>query len=122
MSYIRNMETEVNTAAFNYAKEMQSRDWNDPLCMKDVMADFRAGAAWQAQQPPNESQFRRYIFDELSAAGYFMADCDQELMKRNNPDWKPYSSKTFGEMLMDFACQWNMEHEGRDYRYKLKED
>ena len=85
------------------------------------VAAFKAGATWQEEQPITEEQFKQYILRELSAAGYFMADCDRELMRQNNPDWKPYSSKSFGEMLLDFACQWNMEHEGKDYKYILNE-
>ena len=83
---------------------------------------FIDGALWREQQPITEEQFKQYVVRELDSCGYFMADCDQELMKRINPDWKPYSSKSFGEMLLDFACQWNMEHEGKNYEYKLVED
>lgn len=81
---------------------------------------FLAEDEFQDNQLIDEEQFKRYVLRELDAAGYFIQDCDSEVMKINDPNWKPYSSKTFGQMLMDFACQWNMEHEGRNYEYKLK--
>lgn len=81
---------------------------------------FIAGGEFQYNQTIDEEQFKQYVLRELDAAGYFIRDCDAEVMKLNDPDWKPYSSKSFGEMLLDFACQWNMEHEGKDYEYKLK--
>ena len=118
------METNLDKAADWYAKSHlfdgdRIELYNE--CHHGKIAAFKAGANWQSRQPINESRFRRHVFDELSAAGYFMADCDKELMKHNNPDWKPYSNKSFGEMLLDFACQWNMEHEGKDYKYILNE-
>lgn len=119
--YIKNMETNLDQAAVKYADTHpfdgdQIELYNE--CYRGKVAAFKAGANWQSQQPISESQFKQYILRELSAAGYFMADCDQELMKQNNPDWKPYSSKSFGKMLLDFACQWNMEHEYKNYRYE----
>lgn len=82
---------------------------------------FIAGGEFQYNQLIDEEQFIRYVLRELNAAGYFIQDCDSEVMKINDPNWKPYSSKTFGQMLMDFACQWNMEHEGKNYSYTLKD-
>lgn len=64
-------------------------------------------------------QLQEIVLDELSACGYFMMDLDAKLVKHNNPDWKPYSSKSFGEMLLDFAVQYNMEEENKNYRYTL---
>lgn len=90
-------------------------------CHNGKIAAFKAGATWQYEQPITEEQFKQYVVRELDSCGYFMADLDADLIQKINPDWKPYSSKSFGEMLLDFACQWNMEHGGKDYEYKLKD-
>lgn len=71
---------------------------------------------------PDEEQFKQYVLRELDSCGYFMADLDANFIQKINPDWKPYSSKSFGEMLLDFACQYNMEHGGKNYEYKLVEE
>lgn len=70
----------------------------------------------------DKDRLKEIVLEHLSACGYFMADCDAKIMRMNNPDWKPYSSKTFGEMLMDFACQYNMEEENKNYRYELVQE
>ena len=129
ISYLRDMETELDKA------KMLNEDKIGSICRRYnyrgrltpegvygfVVDRCREIAEWKDQQPATEVQFKQYVLQELSAAGYFMADCDQKLMKHNNPDWKPYSGKSFGEMLLDFACQWNMEHEGKNYKYILNE-
>lgn len=124
MSYFRNMETNKTLleAASIWANE-SLEDLSLYGTYSTRVAAFKAGATWQEGQPITEDQFKRYVLQELSACGYFMSDYEPEwLMKLNNPDWKPYSSKPFGEMLLDFACQYNMEHGGKDYEYKLRED
>ena len=71
----------------------------------------------------NESDFetlRVLVLRELNACGYFQADFNIHGLECS-PDWKPYSSKSFGEMLMDFACLYNMEFEGKNYKYQLVE-
>lgn len=60
-------------------------------------------------------QLKDIILHELDAAGYFIQDYDSTVMKKNNPDWKPYSTKSFGEQLMDFAQYYNISEENRDY-------
>ena len=64
---------------------------------------------------------KEIVLSELDACGYFIADYDSKLMKQNNTDWKPYSSKSFGEMLMDFACLYNIEYEGINYKFEKLE-
>ena len=63
---------------------------------------------------------KEIVVKELDACGYFMGDYNIHNLKVPD-DWKPYSSKSFGEMLMDFACQYNMEFENRNYTYSLVE-
>lgn len=58
------------------------------------------------------------VYKELDACGYFLGDMNIHWLSRPK-DWKPYASKSFGEMLMDFACQYNMEYENKNYSYKL---
>ena len=65
----------------------------------------------------DEETLKQIVLQELDACGYFIADCDGEMMKRNNPDWTPYCEKSFGEMLLDFAAQYNMEHDGTNYTF-----
>lgn len=72
----------------------------------------------------NETDFetlKLLVLRELNACGYFHADFNVHGIK-HKPDWKPYSSKSFGEMLMDFACLYNMEFENKNYIYQLKEE
>ena len=69
------------------------------------------------QKTDKEEQLKQIVLQELDACGYFTADCDKEMMKHNNPDWTPYSEKSFGEMLLDFAAQYNMEHENTNYTF-----
>lgn len=65
----------------------------------------------------NDERLKQIVLQELDACGYFIADCDKEMMKHNNPDWTPYSEKSFGDMLLDFAALYNMEHEGANYTF-----
>ena len=58
------------------------------------------------------------VLKELSACGYFHSDFNIHNIKRKS-DWEPYSTKSFGEMLLDFACLYNMEYEDKNYSYKL---
>jgi hypothetical protein len=67
------------------------------------------------QNANEEEQLKQIVLQELDACGYFIADCDRKMMRRNNPDWTPYCEKSFGEMLMDFAQYYNMSEENRDY-------
>ena len=60
-------------------------------------------------------QLKEIVLHELDSAGYFIQDYDGTILKQNNPNWNPYSSKSFGEMLMDFAQYYNMSEENRDY-------
>jgi hypothetical protein len=69
------------------------------------------------QKADKEEQLKQIVLQELDACGYFIADCDKETMKHNNPDWTPYCEKPFGEMLLDFAAQYNMEHGGGNYTF-----
>lgn len=127
ISYFRNMaNTNLDKAALEYANELYGTNWMSFETTQDsgfkAISNFKAGANWQAQQPVTEEQFKRYVIRELDSCGYFMADLDADLIQKINPDWKPYSSKSFGEMLLDFACQYNMEHGGKNYEYKLVEE
>ncbi len=63
----------------------------------------------------NKEQLKEIVLNELDAAGYFIQDYDSNVIQKNNPDWKPYSTKSFGEMLMDFAQYYNMSEENREY-------
>lgn len=63
---------------------------------------------------------KEIVIKELDACGYFMSDIVSSFERPAN--WKPYSSKSFGEMLMDFACLYNMEFENKNYSYKLEEE
>ena len=69
------------------------------------------------QKVNKDEQLKQIVLQELDACGYFIADCDKEMMKHNNPDWTPYCEKPFGEMLLDFAVQYNMEHGGGNYTF-----
>ena len=69
------------------------------------------------QKADKEEQLKQIVLQELDSCGYFIADFDKEMMKHNNPDWTPYSEKSFGEMLLDFAAQYNMEHGGENYTF-----
>lgn len=124
ISYIKSMENKnLDKVTIEYANNHpfdgdQIELYNE--CHNGKIAAFKAGANWQYKQPITEEQFKQYVLRELDSCGYFMADLDADLIQKINPDWKPYSSKSFGEMLLDFACQWNMEHGGKDYEYRLK--
>ena len=79
---------------------------------------IRAIYNYIAKQKVNkEEQLKQIVLQELDASGYFIADCDKKVMKRNNPDWTPYCEKSFGEMLLDFAALYNMEHGGVNYTF-----
>jgi hypothetical protein len=64
---------------------------------------------------------KEIVYKELMSCGYFMGDFNIHNLPKVE-GWKPYSNNTFGTMLMDFACQYNMEYEGKNYKYELIED
>lgn len=125
MSYFRDMVDENKLKAKIEQRYLEHQTGNKTAGVLDAMAEDRAILECinsLAKEPITEEQFKQYVVWELDSCGYFMADLDVDILKQVNPNWKPYSSKSFGEMLLDFACQWNMEHEGKNYEYKLKED
>lgn len=51
----------------------------------------------------------------MDGCGYFMGGFNIHNLPKVE-GWKPYSNNTFGAMLMDFACQYNMEYEWKNYK------
>lgn len=68
------------------------------------------------QDKCEDKKLKDIVYKELDACGYFMGDYNIHGIKHDK-DWKPYSSNSFGKMLMDFACQYNMENENTNYKY-----
>ena len=66
-------------------------------------------------------KLKEIVLKELSACGYFLGDYNIHNIPIQE-GWKPYSSKSFGEMLLDFAMLYNMEFENKNYRYINNDD
>ena len=64
---------------------------------------------------------KEIVYKELSACGYFIGDFNIHNLQRPE-GWTPQSSNSYVTMLMDLACLYNMEYEGKNYKYELIED
>lgn len=61
-------------------------------------------------------KLRETVLKLLDSYGYFSSDIVNSF--EESPNWKNPEDKTFGELLMDFACLYNLEFENKKVSYK----